>query len=261
MEARFFEAFLMPYLVVLDTLSLTGIIYFYMLPKEQKANTSYWLPLVILLFTCFFENMGAYCNYNTAFNKEVNAFFGNTENPRYNLWLYNIANKQISTILYLFLIKSWLKPSKKKYINWMLVVFISVAFYFQIAGIEPIYSFQPIIFAIGANMMVIGIGLYFIGLITDEAFLNSNPVKLISFWQMTFLLFTYSLSYINSIALEFFLTFNEDLGRSLLQIDIVMGVLTKIILVLTLVSPNFPKLFEREPSSIDNKNLEGLIVR
>lgn len=235
-------------MVIIDLLAVLGVFFFFRLSKEQRTQLYFWLPFLILMFTTFYENMGAYTNYNLEFNKAVNAYLGNTEYPRYNLWLFNVANKQVLTILYFFLIKSWLAPSKKKYINWMLIGFVVSSQIIQFSGLEPIYWFQPLIFTIGANMILVGSGLYFIGLMTNETYLNSNPLRLASFWQMTFILFTYSLTYINLVTKLYLITVNYELGKSLMLTEWVMGVLNLAILVLTIAAPKLPKLFEREPS-------------
>lgn len=247
MDSRFFEAFVDWYLISIDILLVLGIIYYLKLPKEKRSISFYWLPFLILSFTVFYENLGAYTNYNFDFKKAANAFFGNTENPRFNIWVFNIFNKHISTILYLFLIKSWLVPSKKKYINWMIITFFIAVQVLQFSGIEPIYLNQPLIFTFGANLILLGSGFYFIGLMTNEQYLATNPLRLLSFWQMTFILFTYSLTYISSVSLMYLYNNYPQLLTSLLKIDWVMGVINLGILVLTIASPKFPHFFEREP--------------
>ncbi|MFT4856928.1 MAG: hypothetical protein ACI9UV_000409 [Algoriphagus sp.] len=231
-----------------------GAIYFIKLPKKRRASSYYWLPFLILTFTVFYENFGAYSVYNFEFNKAVNALLGNTENPRFNLWLYNFFNKHLNTILYLFLIKSWIEPSKKKLINWMIILFLIVIQVLQFSGLERIYSHQPIISAIGANLILVGSGLYFIGLISNDNYLNSNPLRLISFWQMTLILFTYSLTYINSVALLYLWNINKQLVVSLSQIDKVLGSINLSLLVVTVASPYLIRIFEKEPNFDSNLN-------
>lgn len=247
MDNRFFQAFGGVYLISIDILLVLGVIYFFKLANEKRVNSYYWLPFLILSFTVTYENIGAFSLYNSEFNTWVNSLLGNTEFPRYNLWIYNIGNRQIATVLYLFLIKSWLEPSKKKYINWMIIFFIVMIQILQFTGLEPIYLSQPIIFAIGANMILVASGLYFIGLITNDRYIESNPLKLLSFWQMTFILFTYSLTYINSVALLYLWEVNRVLANSLHNIDWIMSLSNLSILVLTIASPRLTTLFETEP--------------
>ncbi len=247
MDSRFWIAFGYWSLLISDIFLLLGIVYFFKLPIEKRVNSSYWLPFLILCHIVIYLNFGAYTNYNFEFKKEVNAYLGNTENPKFNLWLFNITERQILTVLYLFLIKSWLEPTKKKYINWMILFFVITAFTLQITRIELMYSEQPIIFAIGANMILIACGLYFIGLITNEKYLQSNPVQLLSFWATTILLFNYSLTYIYSVSLLYLYRENPTLGKSLSHIGEVMDIINLMVLVLLIASPFLTKLFDREP--------------
>lgn len=251
MDSRFVDAFFISYgefLIPADLLLIIGVACFIKLPKEKRADIRYWLPFLILTFTVFYENMGAYTNYNFEFKKSVNAYLGNTENPKFNLWLFNIARRQVGTILFLLLIKTWLEPSKKKYINWMICIFIVITFGLQFSGIESTYLNQPIIFTFGANMILIGSGLYFIGMITHEQYLARNPLRLLSFWQMTFIMFTYTLTYISSVALMYLYEVNPVLGNALQQIADVILLLNLGVLTLTVASPLLPGIFEKEPS-------------
>lgn len=251
MDNRFVQAFFIShgeYLIPLDLLLIVGVVFFIKLPREKRADIHYWLPFLILVFTVFYENMGAYTNYNYEFKKSVNAYLGNTKYPNFNLWLINITKREIGVILYLLLIKTWLEPSKKKYINWMICIFTVVVCVIQFSGIEPLYLNQPIIFTLGANTILIGSGLYFIGMITKEQYLVSNPLRLLSFWQMTFIMFTFTLTYISSVALLYLYEVNPVLGEALFQIEWVMQLINLGILTLTVASPSLPKFFEKEPS-------------
>jgi hypothetical protein len=119
--------------------------------------------------------------------------------------------------------------------------------FLSFTGIEPNYLNQPIIFALGANMILVGSGLYFVGLISNEMYLTASPLRLLSFWQITFILFTYSLTYINSVSVVYLYKVNRQLGLSLAQINLVMGVLNLSILVLTLADPKLSGVFQKEP--------------
>lgn len=247
MESKFWNAYLNYYTISVDILLIIGIYFFLKLPKKQKANSLYWLPLLILGFSAFYEAIGAYLNYNYEFKKAANAFLGNTENPSYNIWLYNISNKQINTILYLFLIRCFLEPSKKKYIDWMIPLFFLISLSLQLTGIEPLYLNQPFIAAMAANMILIGCGLYFIGMITNDHYLESKPLKLISFWQTTFLLFSYSLIYINSVARIYIYGISKEIAINMAHLDRVFGISIRLMLVIIILSPFLPKVFDSDP--------------
>ncbi|MFT4856926.1 MAG: hypothetical protein ACI9UV_000411 [Algoriphagus sp.] len=248
MDSRLIQAFSHWFTIGANLLLIIGVVFFIKLPKGKRANIQYWLPFLILTFTVSHENFGAYTNYNFEFKKAVNAYLGNTEYPQFNLWLFNITRRQVGVILYLLLIKSWLQPDHKKYINWMIYGFIVVAIVLQISSIEPLYFNQPIIFAIGANLILIGSGLYFIGMITHDQFLESNPLRLVSFWQMSIIMFTFSLNYISSVALLYLYAVNPVLGKALQQTSSVMWLCTLVVLIVTIASPLFPRIFQKEPS-------------
>lgn len=248
MDSRLLQSFSHWFTIGANLLLIIGLFFFLRLPKDKKANIQYWLPFLILTFTVFYENIGSYTNYNYDFKKNVNAYLGNTEYPQFNLWLFNIARRQVGVILYLLLIRYWLRSAHKKYINWMILFFIVVVFILQISGIEPLYLNQPIIFAIGANLILIGSGLYFIGMITHDRYLDSNPLRLVSFWQMTIILFTFSLNYISSVTLLYLYEVNPVLGKALQDISYVMWLCTLGVLIVTIASPLLPGIFEKEPS-------------
>jgi hypothetical protein len=249
MESRLLQAFSHWFTIGSNLLLIIGVVFFIKLSKDKRSNIQYWLPFLILTFTVFYENFGSYTNYNFDFKKAINALLGNTEYPQFNLWLFNIARRQVGVILYLLLIRYWLQPAHKKYINWMIYGFTVVLFVLQISGIESLYLNQPIIFATGANLILIGSGLYFIGVITHDQYLERNPLRLISFWQMTIILFMFSLNYISSVALLYLYEVNPVLGKALQNISYGMLLCTLGVLIVTIASPLLPGIFQKEPSN------------
>ncbi|WP_339754112.1 hypothetical protein [Algoriphagus aquimarinus] len=129
----------------------------------------------------------------------------------------------------------------------MIYIFIVLALVLQITGMELLYLQQPIIFSIGANMILIASGIYFTGLMTHKAYLDRNPLKLLSFWQVTSMLFTYTLTYISSVSLIYLYEVNPVLGRALSNINTVMTIITLGVLTLIIASPLLPNTFEKEP--------------
>ena len=247
MESRFWKAFGDWYLFAIIIFLVIGTYYFLKLDKKEKANSYYWLPFLILSFTVFYESMGSVTRYYSQFNQTVNEFLGNTEFPRYNLWIFNITNTLVTTVLYIFLIRFWIPPTKKRVLTWMIYGFIIVYLVFQFTGIEPIYLNQPMLFAIAANLILIACSFYFIQMMTDPSYLEVNPKRLLSFWQVTILLFTYSLTYIYSVSLVYLYNLNPELTENLANVSRILGILNQSILIAMIASPRLVNLFDQEP--------------
>jgi hypothetical protein len=130
----------------------------------------------------------------------------------------------------------------------MIYAFIVIALFLQISGIELMYLQQPIIYAIGANMILVACGLYFIGFITNEKYLQKRPFRLLSFWAATLLLFDYSITYIYTVSLFYLYQVNPTLGKSLNQVVGVINLINISALLLLIASPFLSKFFDKEPS-------------
>ncbi|WP_243431560.1 histidine kinase [Algoriphagus lutimaris] len=204
---------------------------------------------MILNFTVFYESMGLFTLTYTPFTRYINELLGNIEFPRYNLWVFNIANTLIATALYLFLIRSWISPTKKQYLTLMIYGFIIIGIVFQLTGIEPLYLDQPMLFAIAANLILVACGIYYLQMMTDPFYLEVNPKRLLSFWQVTILLFTYSLTYIYSVSLIYLYNLNPELANHLGNLNRILGILKLFILILIIASPRLTHLFDQEPYS------------
>ncbi len=250
MDSRFFQVFVEWYLISIDILLIVGIIYFLKLPKEKKVNSYFWLPFLILSFTVFYENFGAYSIYNFEFNKAVNALLGNTENPRYNVWLYNIFNIYILTFLYLFLIRLYVNARNRKIINGMMIFYLMAILFFNSLGIEKVYDNQPIIFFIGASFLIIASGLYFMMFIKEDIYLDINPLRLFSFWQVTFILFNYSTVFLLFISRKYLWENYYSLFNSLSYISIIFGIIILVIFLATITWPSLNWKYEKQPTNV-----------
>ncbi len=241
------EVFINWYSILLFLCFLLGSFFFLQLPKENRKKKFYWLPFLILAITFFYENLANYTVFDPEFNTRVNALLGNTENPRYNVWVYNLFNQYVAGVLYLFLIQSWLPPGRRRVMAWIIGAYIILSWALLFTGVESLYLNQPITFSIEANLILISCGLYFITLITDDNYIRANPLKLISFWQVTFFLFTYSLTYINWVSASYLYDVNRELGISLTYIDMIMGIINLLVLSMIILSPRLPQIFQKEP--------------
>jgi len=247
MGNEFLELFLDWYLLTNYLCLVIGIYFFLKLPKSQRIDKRFWLPFLILSYTVFYESMGLVTRYYSQFNRTVNELLGNTEFPGYNLWVFNITNTLVATVLYLFLIRFWIPPTKKRFLTWMIYGFIIIYLVFQFIGIEPIYLDQPMLFAISANLILIACSSYFIQMMTDPSYLEVNPIRLLSFWQVTILLFTYSLTYIYSVSLVYLYNLNPEFTGNLANVNMILGILNQSVLIVMIASPRLPKLFDQEP--------------
>jgi hypothetical protein len=243
----FSDAFLSWYNVVIDIILVLAIISFFKLSKEERANSHYWLPLLILVFTVAYETAGSFFLFYRELNAGINAFFGNTENPKYTVWVYNIFNAYILTFLYFFLIRLYETNRNRKIINGMMVFFLVVILVFNFLGIENIHDNQPTLFFIGASFLIIASGRYFIMIVSNDRYLDINPLRLFSFWQLTFILFNYSMVFLLMISRKYLWQNYYSLYGSLTYINSILGIITLLILLLTLAGPSLNWKYEIQP--------------
>jgi hypothetical protein len=180
----------------------------------------------------------------------VNALLGNTDNPRYNVWVFNIFNQQVLTLGILFLLRYYLPVKWKKIVNWLMLFFIGISTILIAFEVEPIYGNQPLIFALGASSILISCGLYFISFMTDDSFLESNPLRLASFWQATFILFYYSVIFLKTILQQYLWTEMLDFSISLFIINRTLWILLMVTMLLPLAASSFKLNLEKEPSHV-----------
>jgi hypothetical protein len=246
----FSDAFLDWYNIVIDIILVLGIISFIKLPKNERANSHYWLPFLILVFTVFYESTGSFFLFSRELNAEINAFLGNTEHPKYTIWVYNIFNIYILTFLYLFLIRQYVTNRNRKMINGMMVFFFVAIIILNYSGVEKVYDSQPIIFFIGASFLIIASGLYFLEFIMGDIYLEINPLRLFAFWQVTFILFNYSAIFLLFISQKYLWQNYYSLYASISYINVILGILTLIVLLMTLAIPSLKWKYEKQPTNV-----------
>ncbi len=246
----FYDAFLSWYSIVIDTILVLGIIAFIKLPKKMRANVYYWLPFLILVLIVSYETIGAYFLYDRALNAEINAFLGNTENPKYNVWVFNIFNLYLLTLLYLFLIRAYFPIRYRKFINGMLVFYLLSILVLNSLGIQSVYDSQPIIFFIGASFLIIASGAYFILFLTENAYLEINPLRLFSFWQVTLIMFNYSIVFLLLISQKYMWQNYYSLFYSLNYINMVLGIGVLVVFLATIAWPSLKWNYAEQPSNL-----------
>ena len=239
---NFRENFFGPYMLCLDILLITGTVFFFLLPREKRKNHSYLLPFLILVLVLCYENLGAYTAYFRNSNQWVYQFFGSESTDNYNLWVWNIFNYQIGNFLFLALIKNWVKdPKRKKIIHYFQIGFVVLSILFQLVGLQPILDNQTLIYFIGSISVIIACGIFFIDLITSDYYLELNPLKLPSFWQITLILFQHTMMFLTEISFDYILSISNALLLSLYKISQTLYVLLLIVFVFSIGEPLFNK--------------------
>ncbi len=237
-------------MIILDLILIIGVFCISRGPKDKRADIKYWLPFLIVLLAFFYENLGAYTNFNFEMKRSVNALLGNTKNPKYNVWVFNIFNQQLLTLLILYLLKSYLSIRKKKIVNWLMFFFLGTSVFIVGFGFEPIYGSQPLIFSIAAGSILISCGLYFMSFITDDSYLESNPLRLASFWQVTFILFYHSMIFLKTVSQKYLWAENMDLYKSLNYINTILWLFIMITMLLSYSTDSLKLKLEREPNYV-----------
>ncbi len=183
-------------------------------------------------------------------NASINELLGNTLNPRYTVWVFNIFNQEFMTIIILLLLKSYLPRNKKGIANGLLLFFVLSSVLIQITGIEPIYGSQSLIFSLATGAILIACGLYFLSFMTDDNYIDANPLRLPSFWQVTFILLYHSVVFLKTVSQNYLWTENYSFGKSLEFINTVIWILILGAMVLTYVPPFFKLKLDKEPSHV-----------
>jgi hypothetical protein len=238
------------YIIVIYIIFFLGIISFFSLPKNMRASAFYWLPFLILVLTVTYETMGGFFIFYKDLNAQINAFLGNTENPRYNVWVFNIFNIYLLTIFYLFLIRQYYTVKYKKFINGMLIFYLLAIFVLNFTGLEKVYDSQPILFFISATFLIIASGGYFIMFLQEDVYLEVNPLRLFSFWQVTFILFNYSVLFLLQISQKYMWENHYSLFRSLTYINMGFGIIILLVFSATLAWPCLKWNYENQPRDL-----------
>lgn len=258
MQTHHLEIFLMEYfnvsqngyLLILDALLIVGLIYFILLGAEKRVNKLYWVLFFVLFFTVFYENFGSYLTYNSTLNARINAFLGNTKNPNYNIWFYNLSYSIIISSCYLLILRIYVSSSLKRPISFLLFSFLTLCLVLHLFEIEPIYGPQLITYSIGSSFVLISCILFFVSLMKDPVYLEVNPLRLLSFWQVTVILFYYSLTFIINNSVEYLWKTQPSLAVSLHWINVFLGIISLMTIMIIIAAPNLNIKLEKEPTHV-----------
>lgn len=197
------------YSQILLVLGILVILLFFFLPKEKRNTPELFLLFLFVTLVFFYENFALYL----LIDKKSNAFFhsliSDTPFQGWNIWVLNLFNFQLSKLLLLVYLHHLIySPIKRKIVLGTTYLFALFCLAVQVLGWYPLYNFQPPIYFFGNSALILGSGLYFIDLITDEKHLEKDLIKNWNFWIVTLILFQSALSFLADLAYGY-LVFND----------------------------------------------------
>lgn len=219
------------YVLLLFGLAIVGLVGFSLLSKEQKRKKVLVITLSIVVLVAFYENLGC--------------FIGSQKIV--NLWVFNLFNSHIAAILFLLLIRTFLKRKiHKKVVNLLIVLFLLISAFLHLTGITQFNETGEYLSFLNSVMILSCCGLYFFEMITLDEFLDINPLREFSFWVTTVILFYISSSFMIYISYKYLYTNHLDIFYMVLEIPKQMAILCNLLLCLGIYSQVIKNKFQIE---------------
>lgn len=243
MFGKFIEQILNnPYLLSIGILGILGLVSFLALPAQKKKQVQFLLIFLIVILVAFYENFGAYLLMNKALNRTFHELITDVPFQGWNLWVFNIFNYQLSKILFLLLLLLNIRTLKlRRACLFICVLFVLSCIALQVFGIEPIYEDQPIIYLMGNSFLIICSGLFFIELVSNDYYLDLNPLSLWEFWYITLILFQSAILFMADASFSYLSAENETIYFFFNTISMVIYLLIIGLFVMQLASEVFLK--------------------
>jgi hypothetical protein len=229
-----------PYILFIGILGIFGLISFLALPAQKKKQPHLYLPFLILILVVFYENFAVYLLVDKAINKTIHEILTDVPFEGWNLWVFNFFNFQLSKLFFLLLLLINIRSSRL----WMtgmviFVLFVLSCIVLQVFGVEPINESQPIIYLIGNSFLIICSGLFFIDLISNDYYIELNPLILWEFWYITLILFQSAILFMSDVSHTYLTTENQSIYYFFNTISMVLYVLILSLFVIQIASEVF----------------------
>lgn len=168
------------YILLIDLIVLLGSISFLVLSRKDQKTSIYRLLLSSLILVFVYENVAYYL---------ASGHIGNN-------WVYLIFYGHFATWVNLLIIKEFiLNPKLKRVIVGFVVAILIFSGIPCLFGYIPWNSSGEYTSFLTGSLMIISCGIFFYELLTNDGYLNINPLHFSGFWIVTFLLFFYSASF------------------------------------------------------------------
>lgn len=209
------------YQCLLAIFAISGLIGYSILSKESKNKESLILSIGILILVALYEYTATLLSASSLVNN----------------WVYNIFNGHFAAILFLLLIKSFLKKKiHRKLVNLFIGLFLLFSLILHLSGFVHYNDSGEYISFLNTIFVVVSCGLYFLELITLDELLTVNPLKEFSFWASTLILFYFSSSFMIYISMKYLYTNHLDIFYMVIEIPRHMALLCNFLLCLAIVS-------------------------
>ncbi len=224
------------YFYSISGILILALIFFFFLEKDKKENPGFYLPLSLILLTVFYEYLAAVTVHFKEVNNWLYGFFNYPQENNYNLWVYNFFGSHLTSLLFLALIYHYLySPFKKRFVMGLSLLFIFSYVALQVLRIESLFEQQAYSIMLGHSAVIIACGLYFIELISHPDYMEINPIKAASFWQVTAILFNDTLKFLLEISYNYIITISMDLMASLYQISMITWIAVLVSFLVTII--------------------------
>ena len=206
---------------LLAVFAIAGLIGYSLLSKESKKKVSPILSLGILVLVALYE-IGATLLATSSI---------------VNNWVYNIFNGHFAAILFLLLIRSFLKKKiHRELVNLFIGLFLLFSLVLHLSGFVHYNDSGEYIAFLNTIFILFSCGLYFFELISLDELLNVNPLREFSFWACTVILFYFSSSFMIYISWKYLYTNHFDIYLMVKEIPRNMALLCNFCLLLAIVS-------------------------
>ncbi len=237
---RFFKDW---YLISIAGIFIISVIFYFFLGEKDREKLIFILPFSLITLTVFYENFGLAIVVFPEINQWVYQLFNYPHENNHNLWVYNFFGSHLTSFLFLALIYRYLfSPSKRKTVKGLSLLFICSYLVFQLVGVESLFEQQTYSIFVGYSVVIATCGLYFMELISHPDYMEINPLKAFSFWQVTLILFNYTLVFLLEISHNYIISVSMDLMSSLYLISKITWVLILCSFLVTIMfnTPLFP---------------------
>lgn len=224
------------YFFSISGIFILALILFFFLENEKQRKPEFYLPFCLILLTVFYEYLAAVTVHFKGINKWIYQVFNYPYENNYNLWVYNFFGSHLTSLLFLALIYCYLfSPFKRKTVKGLSLFFIFAYIVLQLTGIESLFEQQTYSIFVGYSVVIMACGLYFMELISHPDYMEINPVKAFSFWQVTLILFNYTAVVFLEISHNYIISISMDLMSSLYLISKITWTLILLSFLVTII--------------------------